>query len=391
VAAIAALLTLGGCGGQHPAGSPPPGPAVSGTAASGPAASGSTSTAAPPPSPAATGDTRVLRDLAPNGIRIGSSVVGGGHLAGTANPDPFATDDAYRTLLATQFSSLTPENAMKWESLEPKQGVFDFTAADAVVDFALQHGQQVRGHNLMWYQQNPTWLTTGTFTKAQLSQILHTYISTVVGHFKGKITAWDVANEIFDDNGNLRQGNPFTDALGIGAVADAFRWAHQADPDAVLYLNDYGLEDNGVKVNAYLTLVTQLQTEGVPIGGMGFEGHLSLEYSFSGLAAATNMTRFTSLGLDVAITELDVRIPLKGGTPTDAQLAQQADYFRQAVQACLTVDRCRSVTFWGSPDPYSWVPSTFPGNGAATMFATVTAPKPAFTAVADTLAADAGR
>ncbi len=367
VVAVAAALALGGCTGSAGPGRP---------TSTGP--TGTTPTA-----------TRALRDVAPAGVLIGSSVVGGGHLADTGHPDPFSTDAAYRTLLATQFSSLTPENALKWAGVHPERDRYDFTAADAVVAFAAAHGQAVRGHNLLWYQSNPAWLVNGTFTDDELRAILHDHVTTVVGHYKGRITAWDVANEIFNDSGALRSGNPFVDRFGIAAVADAFRWAHEADPAAVLYLNDYNVESSAPKRQAYLDLVGQLQAQGVPVGGFGVQGHLSLDYPFPSDLTST-LTAFANLGLDVAITELDVRIPLHGSAATQAQLTAQADYFRQAVAACLAVSRCRSVTVWGPPDPYSWVPSVFSNEGAATPFADDTTAKPAAVAMAEALAAGRG-
>ena len=367
VAAVAAaLVALGGCTGPKGLDLP--------------------ATSPPAPVTTAGADTRALRDVAPDGVLVGSSVVGGGHLADTGTSDPFGTDDAYRTLLATQFSSLTPENALKWASVHPERDRYDFAAADAVVDFAEQHGQAVRGHNLLWYQSNPAWLLGGTFTDDELRAILHDHVTTVVGHFKGRISAWDVANEIFDEDGTLRPEIPFVDRLGIEAVADAFRWAHDADPAAVLYLNDFDVESSAPKRQAYLDLVGQLQAQGVPVDGFGVQGHLSLDSPFPTDLEAT-LEGFANLGLDVAITELDVRIPLHGSPPSDAQLALQADYYRQAVTACLAVDRCRSVTVWGAPDTYSWVPSFFPNDGAATPFADDTTLKPAFAAMAEALAA----
>lgn len=346
------------------------------------AACGAPAAPAPGPAPSDTDGGPALRDLAPDGVLVGSSVVGGGHVS----DDPFTTDDAYRALLAGQFSSLTPENALKWESVHPGRDRYDFAAADAVVDFAEQHHQQVRGHNLLWSQQNPGWLTGGHFSDDELRGILRDHITTVVGHFKGRIAAWDVANEVYDDQGDVVPGNPFLEQLGTGILADAFRWAHQADPDAVLYLNDYGVESSKDKRDAYRDLVKKLQDEDVPVGGMGLQGHLSLDDPFPSDLADT-LDEFAGLGLDVAVTELDVRIRLHGDEPDDDQLADQADYFRKAVTACLDVDRCRSVTLWGSPDTYSWVPSTFPDEGAATPWADDATPKPAYAALAQALAA----
>ncbi|OJV81351.1 MAG: 1,4-beta-xylanase [Cellulomonas sp. 73-92] len=370
VATVVALLALGACTGPA---EPPP-------------TSTSTEPVASEPRPSAS-PTVSLRTVAPKDLLIGSSVVGGGHLSGTDHPQPLESDAAYRQLLATQFATLTPENALKWASVEPARDTYDFAAGDAAVAFAEQHGEQVRGHNLMWHQSNPAWLTEGGFTPDQLRQILHDHISTVVGHYRGRIAAWDVANEIFDDYGRLQAGDPFTDALGVGIVADAFRWAHEADPAAVLYLNDYNVESSAAKRQAYLDLARQLLAQGVPLGGMGIQGHLSLQYPPFPPDFRSTLQAFADLGLDVAITELDVRMALTGGEATGDQLATQADWYRQAVAGCLAVARCVSVTMWGLPDTYSWVPATFTGQGAATPFIDDSTAKPAFDALVAALQA----
>jgi endo-1,4-beta-xylanase len=370
---VAAAFLLAGC--IAPA---TPAPVTTATV---PAVGPTAGPTAPTPSSAAS-PTTALRDVAPKGLLIGSSVVGGGHLSATDHPQPFETDQAYRQLLATQFSTLTPENALKWAEVEPARDQYDFAAADAVVAFAEQHGQQVRGHNLLWYQDNPAWLTGGSFSKAELTQILHDHISTVVGHYKGKIAAWDVANEIFDESGNVRAGNPFIDALGIDIVGDAFRWAHEADPAAVLYLNDYNVETSTAKRLAYVNLVQQLQGQGVPIGGMGVQSHLALKYPPFPPDFQNTLEAFAGLGLDVAITELDVRVQLGAdGTAPEALLETQADWYAKVVAACLAVPKCVSITMWGAPDTYSWVPTYFPDEGAATPFADAATPKPAFAAM----------
>ena len=349
-------------------------------------------TAAADPSPtasptAAAAPGVALRDVAPDGLAVGVAVAGGGHLAATGYPDPFGTDEDYREVVGTQFSSVTHENQLKWEFVRPTREEFRFEGADAVIDFAEEHGQQVRGHTLLWHSQNPRWLTTGTFTDDELRAILQEHVTTVVGRYAGRIAHWDVANEIFDDSGVLRtEENPFLARFGTAIVADALHWAHEADPDAVLYLNDFNVESVGRKSNAYLALAEELLAAGAPLGGFGVQGHLSTQYPFPDDLEA-NLRRFTDLGLEVAITELDVRVPVDAaGVAEPHDVTVQVDYYERAVAACVAVERCTSLTLWGVTDRYSWVPSWSPGEGAATVLDEDLAVKPAFDAVVGALA-----
>ncbi|GAB7044495.1 endo-1,4-beta-xylanase [Catenuloplanes niger JCM 9533] len=328
-----------------------------------------------------------LRKAAPHGLRIGTAVAGGGHHLEQEYPDPFTADRAYRRVLAQQFSSASPENQMKWEFIHPGRHEYRFGPADAIVRFARQNGQAVRGHTLLWHSQNPAWLTEGTFTKAELRAILKDHILTVAGRYRGQIHQWDVANEIFDDNGAYRQENIFIRELGPGIVADAFRWAHRADPHAQLFLNDYGVDWPGAKVDAYEALARQLLADGVPLHGFASQAHLSTRYPAPD-QLRTVLQRFDDLGLHTAITELDVRMDLpEGGVPTAEQLATQATYYTTVLDACLAVDGCNSFTIWGFTDRYSWVPHFFPAEGAATVMWDDFRRKPAYYALRDTLAA----
>ena len=313
-----------------------------------------------------------LRTLARRaGIRIGTAV------------DMSALDDdaTYRRLVAREFNTVTAENVMKWGPLEPQRGVYDWAPADQLVDFARRNGQTVRGHTLVWHNQLPEWLTSGTFTPAELRQILRRHIFEVVGHFKGRIWHWDVANEVIDDNGRLRD-SIFLRTLGPGYIADAFRWAHQADPRARLYLNDYNNEGVNAKSDAYHALVRQLRREGVPVHGYGMQGHFATQYGFPG-DVLQNMRRFEALGLETAFTEVDVRITL----PVDAaELQAQAQGYNTLLQACLLARRCVSYTVWGFTDRYSWVPGVFPGEGAANLLDENYRTKPAYDTIRNTLA-----
>ena len=327
-----------------------------------------------------------LGDAAPDGLVIGSAVAGGGHHGDQDYPDPFTGDVPYRDLLAAEFTSLSAENQMKWDHLRPDRDTYAFDEADAIVEFARANGQVVRGHTLLWHSQNPEWLENGDFTDEELRHILRDHIETVVGRYAGQIRQWDVANEIFDDNGNLRtQDNIWIRELGPEIIADAFRWAHEADPGAELYLNDYSVESVNAKSDAYLALSRDLLADGVPLHGFSAQGHLSLQYGFPA-DLEDNLRRFEELGLGTALTEVDVRMPLaEGAEPTEEQLRQQADYYVRTLQACLDLDSCGSYTVWGLPDEYSWVPVTFEGEGAATIYWDDLTTKPAYDALLEAL------
>ncbi|MFF4841633.1 endo-1,4-beta-xylanase [Streptomyces collinus] len=318
--------------------------------------------------PAAYAADPPLRDLAAARGKVVGTAVTGSKLTGT-----------YGAIAGAQFGSLTPDNAMKWGSVEPTRGGFDWAEADQIVAFAQAHGQQVRGHTLVWHSQNPSWLTNGSWTPAQLSGLLQNHISTEVGRYKGEIAAWDVVNEPFNEDGTYRTGLWY-DGLGSGYIASALTWAHAADPNAKLYINDYNVEGVDAKSTALYNLVKSLKQQGVPIDGVGLQAHLILGQVPSTLQQ--NIQRFADLGVDVAITELDVRMAL----PADSgELAQQAADFKSVVAACVAVARCAGVTVWGFADSDSWVPDTFPGYGAATPYDENYAPKPAYRGLAEAL------
>ena len=303
-------------------------------------------------------------------------------------------DATYTGIVANQFTTVTPENVMKWDTIEPAQGQLNFGSADELVAFAKAHGQLVRGHTLLWHNQLPSWLTTGvgngTISNAQLRDILRKHITDEVTHFKGKIWQWDVANEFFtDSNPSTINPNDFwVSHLGTGIIADAFRWAHAADPHALLFYNDYniaGEDGSNAKSDAVYAFVQQLQAQGVPINGVGDQGHLDTQYGFSGTRMQNDLQRYTDLGLKTAITEADVRTFVNNATdqvPTDslAQFAQPFE-FDQMMKACLAVRGCISFTVWGVYDGDSWIPGFFtnPQEGFATLYDTNFQPKTAYT------------
>ncbi|MEV5885351.1 endo-1,4-beta-xylanase [Streptomyces sp. NPDC052020] len=305
-----------------------------------------------------------------------------GRYFGAAVDNPELADTEFAELLGTEFGQTTPGNGMKWYATEPQRGVFDFTAGDEIVDYARANGLKVRGHTLLWHSQLPDWLTSGTWTAGELRSILKNHITKVVKHYRGKVFAWDVANEIMNEDGTYRE-NIFYTTLGPGYVADALRWARAADPKVKLYLNDYNVEALGPKSDAYYTLIKQLKRDRVPIDGFGLQGHLALQYGFPG-GLKENLRRFADLGVDVALTELDIRMIL----PSDeTKLAEQADWYARVTDACLAVRRCVGITLWGYTDRHSWIPAVFPGEGAALPWDENLRHKPAYDAIRSALTA----
>jgi endo-1,4-beta-xylanase len=304
---------------------------------------------------------------------------------------PFDLDTPdYQKIVGDQFSVVTPGNEMKWQVVEPTQGTYDWSGGDRLVAFAQQHDQLVRGHTLLWHNQLPDWLTTGvangTIDNAELRDLLHKHVTDEVTHFKGKIWQWDVANEFFTDSNpsGINPNDFWISHLGTGIIADAFRWAHAADPHALLFYNDYnigGEDGSNAKADAVYAWLQQMLAQGVPINGVGDQGHLDTQFGFPTQLTA-DLQRYADLGLKVAITEADVRTFVNNATdqvPTDhlATFAQPYE-FSKMLQACLAVRACISFTVWGFGDADSWIPGFFTGEGYATLYDVNLAPKPAY-------------
>jgi len=297
-----------------------------------------------------------------------------GIVVGTAvREDQQRKNRAYRELIAAQFQSVTPENEMKWYLLQPEQGRFTFEAADRVVKEALDAGQTVRGHSLVFHGQLPLWV--GKLGRRELEGAMRAHIAEVMRHYAGRVGVWDVVNEALLDDGGLRP-SPFLKRLGSGYIGEAFGLARKADPKAKLYINEIGAEGINAKSNRLYRLVRDLKSQGAPIDGVGFQTHFNLGGVPDGFV--DNMRRFEALGLEIALTEADVGLPVP---PTTEQLEAQSQVYARIVESCLAVKACKSLTFWGFTDGRSWIPETQPGMGAATLLDEQLRPKPAFAAV----------
>jgi endo-1,4-beta-xylanase len=213
-------------------------------------------------------------------------------------PRNLAGDEA--RLILQQFNSLTAENAMKMGPIHPQENRYNWNDADSIVAFAQRHGLKVRGHNLCWHEQTPEWLFKdekgNQVTKEVLLQRLKEHITTVVGRYKGKIYAWDVVNEAVNDHpDSLLRNSLWYQICGEDYIAKAFEYAHEADPDAILFYNDYS-ETNPQKRERIYTLLKKLVDAKVPVHAMGMQAHWSLQHpTENDLRAA--LDRYASLGL----------------------------------------------------------------------------------------------
>jgi endo-1,4-beta-xylanase len=302
-------------------------------------------------------------------------------MIGAAVDAQMLKEDVYSAIVAREFNQITADNAMKFESLQPIRTVYDFKAADRVIEYAQQNGMEVRGHTLVWHNQLPSWVENGNFTRDEMIAILKAHITTVVGHYRGQVAYWDVVNEAVEEDGSLRD-TIWLRTIGPEYIDMAFQFAHEADPDPKLFYNDYNNEDMGMKSTAVYDLVKGMVERGVPIDGVGLQMHLLLDSPPQTEDVVANMQRLNDLGLDVHITELDVRMRVP---PGENDLSSQAVVYSDMLQACLSVPNCKVFTLWGVSDRFSWIPQFFDGYGSALIFDESFHPKPAYLALLDAL------
>jgi endo-1,4-beta-xylanase len=316
-------------------------------------------------------------------------------------------DSSGDAIIETQFNSISPENALRWENIHPQPGIYAFDIPDQYVAFGEKHHMFIVGHNLVWHNQVPAWVfrnDKGEFVDREtLLKRLRDHIYTVVGRYKGRIQSWDVVNEALNEDGTLRQ-SLWLKIIGEDYIAKAFQYAHEADPQAQLTYNDYSLE-NEAKRNGALALIARLKSRGVPVTSVGLQGHNGLTWP-SIEDEDTTISAFAKLGVKVVISELDINVlphattqqsaevslniqqdpklnPYVNGLPQSVQLElakRYADLFGVYVKHRDVITR---VTFWCVTDGDSWL-NDWPVKGRTSyplLFDRNGQPKPAFQAV----------
>jgi endo-1,4-beta-xylanase len=289
---------------------------------------------------------------------------------------PQSLRGADSALIVREFNSLTAENAMKMGPIHPEENRYNWQVADAVVHFAQAHHMKVRGHTLCWHQQTPAWLFKDngqTVTKEVLLARLKDHITTIVNRYKGKIYCWDVVNEVIDDDSTqfLRE-SPWHSIIGDEFIARAFEYAHAADPDALLFYNDYNTERPEKRKRLY-RLLKKLVDAKVPIHGVGLQAHWSI-YEPSEKELRETIEQFASLGLKIQFTELDVSVyPWEKNTRTrkpgesDVLTPLQEQLQREQYKRIFKIfreykDVITGVTFWGISDRRTWL-NNYPVRG----------------------------
>jgi endo-1,4-beta-xylanase len=317
----------------------------------------------------------------PNADTLRANAAQQGKLIGAAVNNDLVRQVDYAEVLAREYNLLTTENAMKWSLIQPERDRYDWADADELVNFAIAHEMKVRGHTLIWQQQMPDWLKFGDWTRDELLAVMKEHITNVVARYRGRVYVWDVVNEAVIHDGDIL--TPFwSTKLGADYTDLAFQIAYAADPDALLFYNDFGAEDMNAKSDAVYTMVKGMKARGIPIDGVGMQFHVELNNLPPLDQVAQNIKRLGELGLQVHITELDIRIK---GTPTPEQLEQQAQNYQDLLNICLGAPNCTAFIMWGMTDKYSWIPHFMEGYGSALVFDESYQPKPAYLALLDAL------
>ena len=327
------------------------------------------------------------------------------------NPSQFYEKDTLgAALIRKHFNTITPENVVKWGLIHPEPGRYDFEAADRFVAFGEENSMFIVGHTLVWHNQTPRWVFEddegNTLSREALLERMRDHIHTVVGRYRDRIDGWDVVNEALNEDGTLR-ASPWLKIIGEDYVTKAFQFAHEADPEAELYYNDYALE-NARKRDGAITLIQRLQAQGIPVAGVGLQGHNSMDWPTLGQQDSA-IVAFAKLGVDVMITELDVDVlpsasghqgaDVRGDAELRDALNPYPDALPDSVQQALAQryadlfgvylkhrDAITRVTFWGVRDGDSWL-NNWPVRGRTSyplLFDREGKPKPAFHAVVRT-------
>ena len=265
----------------------------------------------------------------------------------------------YNAVVTKEFNSITAENVMKFSALHPSENTFNWADADYLVDYAKQNNKRIHGHTLNWYQSLPSWVTNFTGDSIAWENLLKTHIQTVVAHFKGKVTSWDVVNEAFNDDGTIRN-TIWVQKLGAGYIARCFQYAWEADPDALLFYNDYGHEYSAAKRTAISNMITDFKNRGIPIHGTGLQFHMTYTQTDANISAAIDAA--VASGLKLHISELDIRLNLNRDnslvfTPLLAE--QQAAKYKYVVKTYNAIPASQKfgITTWNVGDADSWIPA----------------------------------
>ncbi len=289
-------------------------------------------------------------------------------------------NSTYRAIAQKQFNSVTPDKAFKADAIHPQQNFFSWQFADTLANFCVANNKRLHGHTLLWHDQMPQWMRDFQGSYSDWDNMLKNHVQTVVTHFKGKVTGWDVVNEAFNEDGTLRNSVWFQN-LGASYIEKAFRYAHEADPDVLLFYNDYGLEYNPTKRKAAIKLLNNLRARGVRVDGIGLQAHIFTQFPEASQIADA-MQEVAKHGYKVHISEIDISINPLGVTITD----KEKQFQRQAYVIAEVVSHYKQlpphlqygITFWGIGDGDSWIRSYFSRDDYPLLYDDNYQPKPMY-------------
>ena len=303
------------------------------------------------------------------------------------NIDELGYDSVYRNVITAQFNSITPENNLKPSLIHPSENKYNWQEADRLADYCTLHGKRLHGHTLIWDQQLPDWILHYKGNTSDWDRLLKQHITTIVAHFKGKVGAWDVVNEAFDSNGLLKN-SIWKKNLGSDYVARAFRYAHEADPGALLFYNDADLESNEKKTTGVLSFLNSLRSKGIPIDGIGMQMHINVD-NFSILQFSRCAQTIASNGYKVHLSEVDISL-----NPQGKDIQPTTELFDRQAILLGEITRCYSyiplscqygITFWGVSDKDSWIRHIYKRKDYPLLYDDHFLPKPAYSIMASTL------
>jgi endo-1,4-beta-xylanase len=281
-------------------------------------------------------------------------------LGASVNPRMLNENEAYRNIATNEWNSLTAENHMKMMLIHPAADRFDFSKGDEILNFGAATGKRMHGHTLVWHNQVPQWMKDFQGDQKAWESLLKTHIQIVVSHYKGKIAGWDVVNESFLDDGSLR---PTLWSEHIpDYIAKSFQWAHEADPKAILFYNDYGQDGKPKKMQAILDLVKELKRRNIPIHGLGLQMHINLDSKRNELQEV--LDKSVETGLKIHLSELDIAVNPKNNPDfvyEEKVASAQAEQFNFVFKSYAAVPAAQQygITFWNISDKDSWLRGYF--------------------------------
>jgi len=290
------------------------------------------------------------------------------------------TDSSYREIAITQFNRITPENILKPNYIHPQENQFNFSEVDQLINYCRNNNLSIHGHTLVWHQQNPDWLNSFQGTRDDWDRLLKTHIQSIVRYYRPNILSWDVVNEAFNEDGTLRN-NIWFQHLGSAYIEKAFVYAKEANPEAKLFYNEYGLESNPTKLKAVIQYFNSLRNRGIQIDGIGLQMHVSTAYSEISMIENAIQTISNNHYL-LHLSELDISLnPLsKEYTLTQDDLNDQADLMYKIMRAYKNIpsELQFGITFWGISDQYSWIRSYYNRIDYPLLFDENYQPKPIY-------------